>query len=278
MAAGGVGDAPVMQVFEEAGLVDRGERAEAHRHGGELPEVWHQPGVRIGGNAVAAGFLTEVGELLLADPALDEGAGVDAGRGVALEIDQVAASVAFRCPEKMVEADFIQGGGRLIAGDVAAHAGRFFVGAHHASDSVPADQGLDPALQGGIARMLFLKVNRDGVHIRRGGVIRQIGAGPTGLVDQPFEQVVSALGAFLFDDRGQGVQPLAGFLRVEIGGMVRHVRVSPDGAPGQPRWLAAGVGSRLEDYRFRETIEPLTVANYRGGRALSQFNTDYSIF
>ena len=79
MAPGSVGNAAVVQVFEEAGLVDRGDRAEAHRHRGELPEVRHQPGVRIGGNAVAGGFLAEIAELLIADAAFQEGAGVDAG-------------------------------------------------------------------------------------------------------------------------------------------------------------------------------------------------------
>ena len=50
---GGVLDAPVVQVVVEAGLIDGVHRAQAHRHGGEFPEVGHQPRVRIGRQAAA---------------------------------------------------------------------------------------------------------------------------------------------------------------------------------------------------------------------------------
>ena len=45
--AAGVVDAAVVQVAVEAGLVDRVDRAEAHRHGRVLPEVGHEPRVRV---------------------------------------------------------------------------------------------------------------------------------------------------------------------------------------------------------------------------------------
>ena len=91
---GGVLDAAVVQVAVEPGLVDRVERAEAHRDGRELPEVRHQPRVRVGRQAAAGvrQLLAEAVELLLGQPALEERAGVDAGGGVALEVDLVAAA------------------------------------------------------------------------------------------------------------------------------------------------------------------------------------------
>ena len=47
--------------------------------------------MRIRGQAAGPqGLAAEVVELLLAEPSLQEGASVDAGRGVALEEDQVA--------------------------------------------------------------------------------------------------------------------------------------------------------------------------------------------
>src|SRR5690606_32539201 len=46
--------AAALQVLQEARLVDRLNRPQTHGYGGELPEVRHQPGVRIGGPAVAA--------------------------------------------------------------------------------------------------------------------------------------------------------------------------------------------------------------------------------
>ncbi len=88
-AVAGVLDPTVLQVAVEAGLVDRAERAQAHRHGRELPEVRHQPRVRVARQAGPARLLPEAVELVLAEPALEEGAGVDAGRGVALEEDLV---------------------------------------------------------------------------------------------------------------------------------------------------------------------------------------------
>ncbi len=52
--AAGVVDAAVVQVAVEAGLVDRVDRAEAHRHRRELPEVGHEPRVRVARQAAAA--------------------------------------------------------------------------------------------------------------------------------------------------------------------------------------------------------------------------------
>ena len=49
-----VPDPPVLQVAVEPRLVDGGERAEAHRDRRELPEVRHQPGVRVRAQALAA--------------------------------------------------------------------------------------------------------------------------------------------------------------------------------------------------------------------------------
>ena len=91
LARRGVGEAAAVQIAQEPRLIDRHQGPEAHRHGRELPEVRHQPGMRIGGQALAADLLAEVDELLVAQPPLEVGAGVDAGRAMALEIDQVAA-------------------------------------------------------------------------------------------------------------------------------------------------------------------------------------------
>ena len=48
MLIGGVLDAAVMQVVVEPGLINGVHRAQPHGHRGELPEVGHQPRVRIG--------------------------------------------------------------------------------------------------------------------------------------------------------------------------------------------------------------------------------------
>ena len=88
-----------------------------------------------------AQFVAEILEMLFGEPAFQEGARVDAGRGVALEIDQVAGLVAVLGVEEMVEADFEQGGQRRVGGDVAADAGVVLVLPHHHGHGVPADAG-----------------------------------------------------------------------------------------------------------------------------------------
>jgi hypothetical protein len=70
----------------------------------------------------------------------------------------------------------------------------------------------------------------------RGGVIGQIGPGTACLVDQPLQQVMGALDAFLFDDGGEGIQPLTGFLGIYVGGGNGHLGVSPVLGLGSGAW------------------------------------------
>ena len=49
--------------------------------------------------------------MILGEPALEEGARVDARRGVALEEDLVAHAVGVLAAEEVVEADFVEGRG-----------------------------------------------------------------------------------------------------------------------------------------------------------------------
>jgi hypothetical protein len=58
-------DAAMLQVAVEARLVDRGQRRQAHRDRGELPEVGHEPWVRVRAQALAGyDLLAEVVELI----------------------------------------------------------------------------------------------------------------------------------------------------------------------------------------------------------------------
>src|SRR3990167_4018740 len=208
--------ATVFQVFHEACLVDRLDRTQAHGHGGELPEVRHQPGVRIGRQALAIDFLAEVVELLFADPPFHEGAGVDARRGMALEEDQVAAVFLGRGLEEVVEADVIQGRGRGEAGDVAAQVRVFQVGAHHHGQGVPAHQRANAAFHEQVARHACFVGYRDGVAVRRGDRIGQLGTTAGGQFAQAGHQVMRAVFAFLVENGLKGVQPFLGFDGIEV--------------------------------------------------------------
>ena len=208
LAVLGVGDAARMQVLQEARLVDRHQRAQAHRDGRELPELGHQLRVRVARDALAVDLLAEVQQLLLADAAFHEGAGVDAGRRVALDVEQVAAVVfALGVPE-VVEAGAEHRRQRREARDVAAEVaavGR--VQAVRLDDHrhrVPAHVGAQPLLDLDVAgRALFL-VGRDRVDVGGVGRERHVDAGLARVVDQLFEQEVRALAALGADDGRQG--------------------------------------------------------------------------
>src|SRR5690606_7250622 len=88
--------------------------------------------------------------------------GVDAGGGMALNVNQVATMVLARCAPEMVEADVVQRGAGREAGDVAADTVVLSVGFHHHGHSVPADQRADPPLQVMVPGGADLLVGRDG--------------------------------------------------------------------------------------------------------------------
>ena len=110
-AAAGVGDAARGQVAVESRLVDGVHRSQAHAHRRELPELRHEAWVRVRGEPARPERLApEVVELLAADPSLEEGARVDARRGVALEEDLVADPLVVPPAEEVVEADLVEAG------------------------------------------------------------------------------------------------------------------------------------------------------------------------
>src|SRR5260370_39425004 len=86
-----------------------------------VPEGGRGPGGGRG-ESPTAGFqlAAEIFELLRGDAAFEEGAGVDAGRGVPLEVDRVALELRRASAEEMVEADFVEGCGACVGGDVVA--------------------------------------------------------------------------------------------------------------------------------------------------------------
>ena len=61
----------------------------------------------VGGQADPIGLLSEVAQLLLAQPTIEEGSSVDAGTGVALDVDRIANAVVLLAPEDVVEANFV---------------------------------------------------------------------------------------------------------------------------------------------------------------------------
>lgn len=120
LAVFGVGNAACVQILQETRLVDGHQRAQAHGHRGELPEVGHQLGVGVARQTLAVHFLAEVQQLFFGDTAFQVGAGVDAGRDVTLDIQAVAAVVFVLGMPEMVEAGRKHIGQRSEGADVTA--------------------------------------------------------------------------------------------------------------------------------------------------------------
>ena len=122
-AAAGVLDAPVVEIAVEARLVDRRQRPDAHRDRRELPEVGHQARMGVRAEALPRhDLLPEVVQLVLRQAPLEERAGIDARRRVALVEDLVAHARRVLAPEEVVEAHLVQARGGGIRGQVAADA------------------------------------------------------------------------------------------------------------------------------------------------------------
>ena len=165
---GGVLDAAVVQVVVEPGLVDRVHRAQAHRHRRELPEVRHQPRVRVGRTARRRGATSSCrkpSSWSLGQPALEERPGVDAGGGVALDEDLVAAARVVLAAEEVVEADLVERRRRGVGRDVAADADAGALRAVHHDRGVPADVRAVAALDLLVAGEPRLELGRDGVDV-----------------------------------------------------------------------------------------------------------------
>ena len=111
--------------------------------------------------------MAEILDLLFAQPAFQKRAGINAGRSVTLEVNEIAGLIAVAGVEEMIEADFEQRGQRRIGRDVAADAGIFLVLPMHHGHRVPADQALDAPLQLAIAGIRNFLLHRNGVDVGR---------------------------------------------------------------------------------------------------------------
>ena len=147
LAPAGVEQTAVVQISHETGLIDRHDRAQAHRYGRELPEVGHQPGCGYEERPSPLDLLPEVLELRLADAPFEKCARVNAGRGMPLEEDEIAADAVARRAEEVVEADVVERRGRCEARDVAAELRADFVRAHDRGERVPANDSDEAALR-----------------------------------------------------------------------------------------------------------------------------------
>ena len=195
---GGGLQAAILEVAVKAGLIDGHDGAKSHRNAGILPEIGHQPRMGIGGKPAAGlQFAAEIFELLDRKAAFEEGPGIDAGRGMALEINGVAFESGGAGAEEVVEANLEERGRRAVGGDVAADIVLDAVGADDHGQRVPANQALDPALHVLVAGERRFLAGRNRIDVRSVSGERDFEAGSArplpDLVENPPGQLRAAL-------------------------------------------------------------------------------------
>ena len=108
LALGGCFQPAGLHVAHEAGLVDRHQRTQAHRDRRVVPEIGHQPGVRVGGQArLVLQFAPEIRQLRLVQAPLQEGPRIHPRGAVALEVDDVAPGGVVGTLEEVILGDFV---------------------------------------------------------------------------------------------------------------------------------------------------------------------------
>ncbi len=171
----------------------------------------------IGGQALEAvrQLLAERVELGGGEPALEEGAGVDAGGGVALDEDLVARLPVVLAAEEVVEADLVERSCGRVGGDVAADVGPR-VGPVHHDGRVPPDVGADAALDVLVAREPGLALGRDRVDVVGAAQARHPDLSFPGTFEQPEHQIAGAGAPLGLDDVVERFEPFLGLARIDI--------------------------------------------------------------
>ncbi len=198
--------------------------------------------MRIGGEPAAADLAAEALELVLAEPPLEEGPRVDAGRGVALEEEHVRSLGVVRSAEEVLEAHLHHRRGGGVAREVTANALVGFVGAGHHGHGVPANDPLHPSLEGSVSGIRYAGCVVSHDRVAAEGRHDPEGHGPR---DDPAHDPLGGRGTELVVQRLQRLEPLADarslFLTLlERSGGVAHERPLRRTDSAIPRRIRAG--------------------------------------
>ena len=155
-------------------------------------------------------------ELLLGQPALEERAGVDPGRRVALVEDLVAAPLPVLAAEEVVEAGLVQARRARIGREVAADARELRVRAQHHRHGVPAHDPADAQLHGLVTREIGLLLRADRVDVARLGERRQPDLELAGSLEELVDEEARARLTGLLDDLIERLHPVLGLVRVDV--------------------------------------------------------------
>ena len=136
---------------------------------------------------------------------------------MALDVDLVATTLVVLAAEEVVEADLVEAGRGLVRRDVPADLEALAVGARHHDRGVPADERADPALDVLVAGEPRLTLGRDRVDVVGAAQRRHADLHLAGPFEQAQHDVARSLASALVDERVEGVDPVVGLVRVDVG-------------------------------------------------------------
>ncbi len=217
--------------------------------------------MRIARQALAVDFLAEVEQLFFGQAALEVCAGIDAGRRMALDIQQVATAFGRIGMPEMVEASRKHVGDRSERADmpaqIAAILDMLAVRLDHHRHRVPAHVGAQAPFELEVARAALFIVGLDRIDIGRRRRERHVDVVLSRMLEQFLDQEVGALRPLAGNDRRQGVDPFAGFLRIGIGGG------AVDWKSTAQAWLTCWLVSCFEVGSMRSSKCPTKLENFK---------------
>ena len=197
----------MLQIADEARLIDRTDRPDAHRARGKLPEVGHQPRVRIARETACTGArCTQLTSIVLKitriEPALKKSARIDARGGMRLHVDQVPCKIRLARPEEVVKPGLEEISSRRIAGDMPTKLGMSLIRPNDHRQRIPAHQCRQLPLTLQVPGECGLIGCRDGVDVRRRGGRPPAHTDQVRVLLQGIKQEARTLRATFSDDRG----------------------------------------------------------------------------
>lgn len=161
-------------------------------------------------------LLTETVELVRREAALEVGARVHAGGGVALVEDLVAARGVLGAAEEVVVPDLVQRRARRVGGDVTADGDVRPLGAVHGDRGVPADPRAVAALDLLVTREGRLVLGGDRVEVVRRRHHRHAEVQLLRALEEAEHDLAPSLRTASLNDRVERLIPFAGLLRIGV--------------------------------------------------------------
>src|SRR4051812_43694451 len=165
----------------------------------------------IGRQAFALRFLPEAQQLLLSQPAFDKCARVNAGRRVALHVNEIAAMRVSRRMPEMSKADIVKRRSRLEACDVASQLRGFLVGPQDDCNGVPSNGRTDAMFNVSVPVGTRLAFRRYGINVRSIRNRRNRNARSIGFVCQLCQQISRPSWTLVMQHGTERIEPFARF-------------------------------------------------------------------